>query len=48
MKFNWQKTKWTSIIEKLQIIHPPPYYYIVAIIVAGMKMQEREMKYVHF
>ena len=23
MKFNWQKTKWTWTIEKLQIIHPP-------------------------
>ena len=24
MKFNWQKTKWTWTIEKLQIIHPLP------------------------
>ena len=24
MKFNYQKTKWTWIIKKWQIIHPPP------------------------
>ena len=29
IKFNWQKTKWTWIFKKWQIIHPPPLVVVV-------------------